>query len=106
MGTVTVESQRLRDSIAANRSAVGDVLRRYHARNPRLFGSAARGDATSKSDLDLLVDLDPGQGDDLLRIAGISEELSRILGVRVDAVAVGLLRSEVSATAIADAIPL
>ena len=36
---------------------MAEVLRRYDAVNPRLFGSVARGDARDGSDLDLLVDL-------------------------------------------------
>ena len=77
---------------------------RYGASNPRLFGSVARGDAREDSDVDLLVDLGPGAANDLLRLAGISEELSALLGVKVDVVAAGLLHAEVSATALADVV--
>jgi predicted nucleotidyltransferase len=52
------------------------------------------------------VDLLPGHGNELLRVAGISEELLMLLGVKVDVVAAELLRSEVSATALADAISM
>lgn len=83
---------------------VAEILSRYAATNPRLFGSVARGDAHDNSDLDLLVDLSPGQGNELMRVAGISEELSIVLGVRVDVVAADLLRREVSETALADAV--
>lgn len=106
MTTVTAESASLREAIAAHRDAVDAVLRRYHAANPRLFGSVARGDATAASDIDLLVDLLPGSGNDLLRVAGVAEELSQILGVRVDVVAQSLLRDEVSATALTDSVAL
>ncbi len=41
----------------------------------------------------------------MLRVSGLAEELSELLGVRVDVVAVSLLRDEVSATALADAGP-
>lgn len=82
------------------------ILRRYGAANPRLFGSVARGDATSDSDIDLLVDLVPGGGNELLRVAGIAEELGQILGLRVDVVAAQLLRGEVSASALADSVAL
>jgi uncharacterized protein len=74
------------------------------ATNPRVFGSVARGDATSESDIDLLVDLMPGGGNELLRVAGIAEELSGLLGTRVDVVAASLLRGEVSASAVADSV--
>ena len=64
----------------------------------------ARGDATSESDIDLLVDLVPGGGNELLRVAGIAEELTGLLGTRVDVVAAALLRGEVSARALADSV--
>lgn len=82
------------------------VLRRYRASNPRLFGSVARGDAGLDSDIDLLVDLDASGGNPLLRVAGMSEELSNLLGVRVDVVCDELLRERVSASAHAEAVAL
>jgi len=106
MSTVTAESLSLRAAVAAHRDALDAVLRRYQATNPRLFGSVARGDATADSDIDLLVDLLPGGGNDLLRVAGITEELSQLLGTSVDVVAAPLLRDEVSARAFADSVAL
>jgi len=82
------------------------VLRRYGASNPRLFGSVARGDAGPDSDIDLLVDLEPGRGNPLLRVAGMGEELSLLLGVRVDVVSEELLRYHVSETARTEAVAL
>ena len=79
-------------------------MHRYAATNPRLFGSVARGEATSGSDIDLLVDLSPGGGNELLRVSGIAEELTVLLGARVDVVAASLLRGEVSSSALADAV--
>lgn len=104
MSTVASESAALRAAVAARRDALDEVLDRYGATNPRLFGSVARGDANGRSDLDLLVDLLPAEGNELLRVAGIAEELSKILGRRVDVVTPSLLRNEVSATALADAV--
>lgn len=106
MRTATVESLALRRAIEFHRSALDEVLRRYGAHSPRLFGSVARGDATLRSDIDVIVDLEPMGGNDLLRVAGIGEEFSRILGVRVDAATPSLLRSGVSVTALADAVAL
>lgn len=80
------------------------MLARYGASDPLQFGSVARGDARDASDLDLLVDLAPDSGNDLLRVSGISEELSAVLGTRADVLAATLLRNEVSATALADAV--
>lgn len=104
MTTPTPATQRLRAALAAQGDRVAEVLERYAAVNPRLFGSVARGDAREGSDLDLLVDLLPTGGNELMRVAGLCEELSELLGVRVDVVAPTLLREAVSATALADAV--
>ena len=104
MSIETAESASLRAVIAEHRDELDAILVRYQAANPRLFGSVARGDATSDSDIDLLVDLMPGGGNELLRVAGIAEELSGLLGTRVDVVAASLLRGEVSASALADSV--
>jgi predicted nucleotidyltransferase len=106
MAAETMHSRRLRRALASHRPALVEVLSRYNARNPRLFGSVARGDAGADSDIDLLVDLDPDSGNELLRVAGIGEEFSRILGIRVDVVADSLFREPVAAAALRDAVEL
>jgi predicted nucleotidyltransferase len=98
----TAATVRLRAALTSHRSRVDELLDRYGAINLRLFGSVARGDACEDSDLDLLVDLTPGVGNELLRVSGLAEELGELLGVRVDVVAAPLLRDEVSATALVD----
>ena len=104
MTGATSESIALRAAVAVQRGALDAILARYGAVNPRLFGSVARGDATSSSDLDLLVDLLPARGNELLRVAGIAEELGEVLGMRVDVVSTTLLRGDVSASALSDAV--
>lgn len=95
---------RLRAALTLHRSRIGEGLERYDATNPRLFGSVACGDTREDSDLDLLVDLAPGAGNELLRVSGLAEELSELLGTRVDVVAEPLLRDQVSVTALGDAV--
>ena len=104
--TVTSAAADARAAIAAHRRQLEELLVRYGASNPRLFGSVARGDATVGSDVDVLVDLDPGGGNALMRLAGLSEEFSRILGMDVDVVAPEVLRDPVAQTALADAVAL
>lgn len=104
MSTPTPASLRLRGVLEQQGTRVAEILGKYGATSPRLFGSAARGDAREDSDLDLMVDLIPGAGNGLLQVAGLSEELSELLGVRVDVVAADLLRDEVSTSALADAV--
>ena len=106
MSIVTARSEVLRSAIASQRAAVDAILREYGATNPRIFGSVARGSASTESDVDLLVDLLPDAGNELLRVSGIAEELTALLGTKVDVVAESLLRDEVSSSALADAVPV
>lgn len=104
--TANAAAAGLRGLLDRHRPQIDDVLCRYSATNPRLFGSVARGDAVRGSDVDLLVDLDTNAGNALMQVAGISEELTTLLGVRVDVVTEALLRHGVSATARRDLVPL
>lgn len=85
-------------------SRIGELLDRYRATKPRLVGSVARGEARENVDLDLLVDLAPGAGHEWLRVSGLAEEFGEFLGVTVDVVTAPLLRDQVSATALANAV--
>ncbi|MBI4904315.1 MAG: nucleotidyltransferase family protein [Acidobacteria bacterium] len=49
-----------------------------------LFGSVARGDASSESDVDLMADFDPTRQFSLLEMVGLENRLTDILGVRVE----------------------
>jgi predicted nucleotidyltransferase len=51
------------------------------ARNVRVFGSVARGEANEGSDLDLLVAWEPGRS--LLDHAGLVQDLQELLGIKV-----------------------
>lgn len=106
MGTVTQSSVTLRELIDVHRDELNAVMRRYGATNPRLFGSVARGTANDRSDIDVLVDLDPAGGNILFRAGGLSHEFRRILGREVDVFSAELLRHPVSQTALADAVAL
>ena len=49
-----------------------------------LFGSVARGDASSQSDVDLMAEFDTSKQFSLLDMVGLENRLSDILGVPVD----------------------
>lgn len=51
-----------------------------------LFGSVARGEAASTSDVDIIVDYDPASDFNLIDLAGVRRRLSERLGVGVDVV--------------------
>ncbi len=54
---------------------------RYPLRQMALFGSMARGDATARSDVDVLVEVDPSIG---LRMVDLADELEAHLQRKVD----------------------
>ena len=54
----------------------------HGAHNVRVFGSVARGEATPNSDIDFIVDMDPGRS--LLDLVALSDSLEELLGRRVD----------------------
>jgi predicted nucleotidyltransferase len=56
----------------------------HGARNVRVFGSLARGEAGPDSDVDILVEL--GSDRSLLDIVAIKQDLEDLLGRRVDVV--------------------
>ena len=73
-----------------------DILRtanRHGAFNVRVFGSVARGEADSESDIDLLVDMEPGRS--LLDLSGLLIDLEDMLGCNVDVVTERGLRDRI-----------
>ena len=60
------------------------VCRRHHVRSLSLFGSELKGTARPDSDIDLLVEFEPGHVPGLITLAGIEIELSDLLGRKVD----------------------
>jgi hypothetical protein len=74
------------------------------AGNARAFGSVARGETDSRSDVDLLVDPEPGRS--LLDLARLQRKLEELLTIPVDVVSSRGLRERVRETVLRDALPL
>lgn len=68
------------------------VLKAHRAVEAYVFGSAARGEARSDSDVDILARFD-GEGD-LFEFVGVKLDLEDALGKKVDLVEMGALRPE------------
>jgi len=62
--------------------AIAAFCRRHHIRKLALFGSELHGDACRDSDVDVLVEFEPGHVPGLIRLAGMELELSTLLGGR------------------------
>jgi predicted nucleotidyltransferase len=70
------------DSPISRREQILAIAARHGARNLRVFGSVARGEDGPESDVDLLVEFEPGRG--LLNHAALIGELQKLLGCKVD----------------------
>ena len=57
------------------------LIKRFPLHGLSVFGSVARGDATPDSDVDILVDVDPSIG---LDIVSLADEIEQLLGRKVD----------------------
>jgi predicted nucleotidyltransferase len=66
------------------REAILQIAAKHGARNVRVFGSLARGEADEQSDIDFLVDMEPGRS--LLDLGGLLVDLQDLLGQNVDVV--------------------
>jgi hypothetical protein len=67
--------------IVVSKEQIADFCRRHHIRKLALFGSVLRDDFRPDSDVDVLVEFDPGQTVGF-EILDIEEELSRLFGGR------------------------
>jgi predicted nucleotidyltransferase len=69
--------------ISIDRKAISEFCRRHHVRRLALFGSVLREDFTPASDVDVLVEFEPGHVPGLA-FFDMERELSAILGRKVD----------------------
>ena len=80
------------------------IAGRYGIRKVRVFGSVARDDATDDSDLDLLVDVQPGRG--YFDLAGFALDVEDLLGVFTQVATPNGLNPRIRAKILADAVLL
>jgi len=92
------------DSLAPYRQRILDAAARPGARNVRVFGSVARGDDRPNSDIDLLVDVEPGRT--LLDVIALEQDLQELLGRRVEVLTDGGLSPYLQQRILAEATSL
>jgi uncharacterized protein len=76
--------------IPIDQHQIAEFCRRHHIRNLALFGSVLRDDFSPQSDIDVLVEFEPGHVPGYAFFS-LEEELSDILGRRVDLNTAGFL---------------
>lgn len=84
-----VAMRPLRALVEANRAEIKAIVSRHRGRSVAIFGSVARGDETPESDIDLLVEFEPGAS--LLDLARIKLDIEDFIGRTVDVVSLGSL---------------
>lgn len=89
------------------RGRIQRLARRYGAREVRVFGSVARGSATSDSDIDLLVEFDRSKSaPSALRAIDLGADLEKLLRRRVDVATETSLHWLIQPQVIAESVPL
>ena len=93
------------DTLRVERRA--EILRlaeSHGCRNVRVFGSIARGEQRPDSDIDFLVDFEPGRS--LLDLTGLWLDLEGVLGCKVDVISSRGLKPRLASEVMRDAVPL
>lgn len=92
------------ESLKANQAKILALADKYGASNVRIFGSVARGEARADSDVDFLIDLEPGRS--LLDHIGLKQDLEDLLGRSVDVAETITLHDLIRDRVLKDAIAL
>jgi uncharacterized protein len=74
----------MNNAFVLDRESVADFCRRNHITKLSLFGSVLRDDFGQDSDVDVLVEFEPGCSVGLIKLAGLEIELSGIIGRKAD----------------------
>ena len=69
------------EALRSHRQKILELATRHGARNVRVFGSV-RGESGPQSDIDLLVDVEPGRT--LLDLIAFEQDLEEVLGCSVE----------------------
>lgn len=89
--------------VQVDEAKLADLCRQYRVKELSVFGSAARGEMRTDSDIDLLVEFIPEAKVDLLDHAGLMLDLSKLLERRVDLVSKKGLRPLIRASILEEA---
>jgi predicted nucleotidyltransferase len=94
----------IREIIGDKQEAILALAAKHGAFNVRVFGSVAEGKADEASDVDFLVDMEPGRS--LFDLGGLLMDLQDLLGRKVDVVTEAGLRDRIRQSVCDQAVPL
>ena len=94
----------LQTLLEQKREQVLETAARYGAYDVRVFGSVARNEANDASDIDILVNMEPGRS--LMDLGGLLYDLQKLLGIEVDVVTEKGLRARIREQVLREAVPL
>ena len=100
----TIAAMKPSRALSQHRDAIRQIVARHRARNPRVFGSALRGEDAEGSDLDLLVDTQDDTS--LFDLGAIQHEVQKLVGLPVDVVTPRDLPESFRDRVVAEAAPL
>jgi len=94
----------LREVMAILKAAMPDLRERYAVKNLAIFGSVVRNEAGPDSDIDLLVEFEPGRAGGYFKFFNLQQELEARLHQRVDLVTPDALKHQMRDRILAEAI--
>lgn len=92
------------EQLKAQRQEIVRLAAQHGAKNVRVFGSVVRGDADADSDVDFLVELEPGRS--LFDLGGLLMDLEGLLHCGVDVVTVNGLRQRIRQRVLQEAVSI
>lgn len=90
--------------IRKKKKTIFDLCRQYGVTRIRIFGSVARGEEDNNSDIDFLVDLEPGRS--LFDLGGLQMALQELLGRKVDVVTPAGIRQSLQERILSEVVDL
>ncbi|MDE3242266.1 MAG: nucleotidyltransferase family protein [Nitrospirota bacterium] len=94
----------INELLRTRREEILRIAAKHGAHNVRVFGSVARGEADETSDVDFLVEMEPGRS--LLDHAGLILDLEELLKCPVDVASERGLRTKVRKRVMKEVVPL
>ncbi len=97
-------AMKIEELLKSKRQEILAIAARHGARNVRVFGSVARGEAGPESDIDILVEMEPGTS--LMDHVTLMQDLEDLLERKVDVVSDRALHWYIRDRVLAEATPL